>query len=455
MRIHHAAPALAALAVAAFMAGCEKDEGTTRRFPRSDEPSRRVVSELRSLQLANGITVYLQEEHTNDQVAIEVLYRAGLIDEPAGMLQVAHLAEHVVSHSATASYGPGEALLRIRRYGMLAAEAAGDCVHYSYFAPTDKLDEVLGIEAERMASLRIDQRVLDREAANAAGEIPATLEKGGTLLRFGLVAMNQVYYHGAVDVPVEAANRSLTREQIERFHGQYYRPDDMVISMVGGFQLDDAEQLVRKRFEGIPSRPAPPARQPAVTKSVRATWDIPVPVTFLVFPCTEASRKERLALTIFGAHLQRQLASTQELFDAMNSVYASNLTYPVNELPFFVFLQARPRQSLTALRDDVLRLTEATARDMDEKTTESLRALAETFMTSTMLKEFDTFSVPHHRTLGQEALNNGLRHYLREGASVDEFVAMVRDISAEDMRAALDKYIVGSNLIEISFSGGR
>jgi len=454
MRTHQAALALAALAAAVLMAGCEKDEEATRRFPRADEPASRVMSELRSLRLANGVSVYLQEEHTDDRVAIEVLYRAGLIHEPANMLQVAHLAEHVVSHSGTASYESGEALRRVRRYGMMAAEAAGDFVHYSYIATAEKLDEVLGIEAERMTSLRIGQDVLQREAENAKDEIAGTLTQGGTLLRFGLVAMNQVYYHGAVHVPVEAANLSLTREQVEGFHAQYYRPDDMVVSLVGGIQLDEAERLVRKHFEGLASRPAPPALQPAVTKSVRATWDVPAEVTFLVFPCTEATRKERLALTIFGAHLHRQISTSEEFFNVMASAYTSNISYPVRDLPFFIYLQARPRQSLAGLRDDILRLTEATVSDVDEKTTESLRALAESFMTSTMLKEFDTFSVPHHRTIGQEALNNGLKHYLREGSSVDEFVALVREISAEDMRAALDKHIVRSNMIEISFTGG-
>jgi predicted Zn-dependent peptidase len=454
MRTHQAALALAALAAAVFMAGCEKDEEAARRFPRTDEPAPRVISELRSLQLANGVSVYLQEEHTDDRVAVEVLYRAGLVHEPADMLQVAHLAEHVVSHSGTASYKPGEALQRVRRHGMAAAEAVGDFVHYSYITSAENLDEVLGIEAERMTSLRVEQDVLEREAENAKGEIAATLTQGGTLLRFGLVAMNQAYHHGAVNLPVEAANLSLTREQVADFHAQYYRPDDMVISMVGGIQLDEAEQLVRKHFEGIASRPAPPALRPAVTKSVRATWDVPAEVTFLAFPCTEASRKERLALTIFGAHLHRQISASEEFFNVMASVYASNLAYPVRDLPFFIYLQARPRQSLAGLRDDVLRLAEATVGDVDEKTTESLRALAEAFMTSTMLKEFDTFSVPHHRTIGQEAFNNGLKHYLREGSSVDEFVALVREISAEDMRATLDKYVVRANMIEISITGG-
>jgi len=447
--------AASVVAIATIMFGCETDQETARRFPRTDEPARRVKSELKSIRLANGVSVYLQEEHTDERVAVEVLYRAGLIHEPAGMLQVAHMAEHVVLMSGTASYGPREAVEKVRRYGGAAAEAAGDCTHYSYIAIGEKLDEILGIEAERLTSLRVEPDVVAAEADHAAAEIPSTVSKGNSLLRFGIVAMNQVLNHGETYAPVEAAIHLLAPDQIKSFHDTYYRPDDMVISVIGGFKMEEAEQLVRKHFENIPSRPAPPAPTAMITESVPATWDIPAEVTFLVFPSPGATQKERLALTILGSHLHRQIAASEELFQSMAAVYASNYTYPVRDLPFFIFLQAQPRQPLSSLRDEVLRIAQQALSEVDDKTAESLRTGAQSHMTATMLKDFDTFSIPHHRTIGQEALNNGLKHYLREGLSVEEFVALVGDISAEDYRAVIDKYLVPANMIEISFRGGR
>jgi predicted Zn-dependent peptidase len=47
------------------------------------------MSDMSSFKLANGITVYLQEERTDNEVAMSAIYRAGYITDPKGKVQLA------------------------------------------------------------------------------------------------------------------------------------------------------------------------------------------------------------------------------------------------------------------------------------------------------------------------------------------------------------------------------
>ena len=124
------------------LTSCGKNEQEAQKFNRaSDETFKRDMSDISSFKLANGISVYLQEERTDNQVAIEVVYRAGYTRDPRGKVQLAHLTEHMAMHCATGPYKTGETMSLVKdKKGMISAEAVADFIHVDYVVDASRLD---------------------------------------------------------------------------------------------------------------------------------------------------------------------------------------------------------------------------------------------------------------------------------------------------------------------------
>lgn len=273
---------LAAIAAAAacgfFALSCQKNENYSQHFNKaSDEKFHRDMSDLSSFKLANGITVYLQEERTDKQVAIEAVYRAGYTRDPKGKVQLAHLTEHMAMHCASGPYKTGETMSIVQDHkGMISAEALADFIHVDYVVDNDKLDQALAIEASRLHDLTCDKATLDQQAKDVVGEFDKSLkDPKATLTRVSLGALSQIIYYGQTQIPMVAGVSKLTLADVKQFHDEHYRPDDMVLVLIGNFKKAEAEAMVRNissRFRRGPrrrnralssrSRPGPPGMSP-------------------------------------------------------------------------------------------------------------------------------------------------------------------------------------------------
>ena len=169
--------AVAAVAVCVLFAlACQKNEKYSQHFNKStDENFKRDMSEMSSFKLANGITVYLQEERTSDEVAVEAVYRAGYIRDPKGKVQLAHLTEHMLMKCASGPYKAGETMSIVQDHkGMISAEAVADFIHVDYVVNIAKLDETLAIEASRLKELSCDEATLKANACKDHGGVKPT-----------------------------------------------------------------------------------------------------------------------------------------------------------------------------------------------------------------------------------------------------------------------------------------
>ncbi len=448
---------IALAAVVLFVSGCQPDEQETQKFDRADADSfRRDMSPMTSITLSNGVTVYVQEERTDSRVAIEVLYRAGFMAEPKGEPQISHLAEHMAIFCASGTFAAGASLEAITKdRGMINAEAVGDFVHIDYIVDGTRLEEIFQIESERLRSIRCDQETLEFQAGKVVGEIDGVIkDPKGVLTKFAMMALNQSYRYGERHVPIRGQATKYTIEDIHRFHAAHYRPDDMILVVIGNIKTADAEALARKYFENVPRRPAPPVAPPVLTKSAAVTWDIEPKVLYLIAPGPYVSEHDQLLLTMFGLYLSQSLNTTQTVYGACRALYCSNQVYRVGEMPFFVFAEPAEGRTVpevsTILRDHIA----GTVAMLDDASlVENIKGSMINFVTASMLKpDVPDYPMAHHQVIGQEALNVGMKHLLRDGRSVEEFVADVNAVTPDDMRTVVRKYLAKDRLIQITFS---
>ena len=454
MRTLRFAAVAAVAACVLFALACQKNDKYSQHFNKStDENFKRDMSEMSSFKLANGITVYLQEERTSDEVAIEAVYRAGYVRDPKGKVQLAHLTEHMLMKCASGPYKAGETMSIVQDHkGMISAEAVADFIHVDYVVNIAKLDETLAIEASRLQELSCDEATLKAQQKDVVGEFDKAIKEGkGNIARVSLGALTQVAYYGQTTIPMESGVNKLTLDDVHKFHDTHYRPDDMVLVLIGNFKKADAEAMVRKHFESIPSRPAVPEPTFVINKNTKATWDVPVSVSYYMVPGPFDPR-ERLVLTMFGAFLAQLLQQSPDVYSNAAAIYTSNQSYPVGRLPFFVFLQAQEgfttQKAVPAL---FARYDQAMQALDDDKRVELVKTGMVSFITSSGLKSDEPdFPMMHYQVIGQEALNVCLKHMLLDGRSADEYAAAVQAITPEEFRAIVKKRLDRSKLISVS-----
>jgi len=460
MRFTRVAAAALAAAIITAALSCQKDDQEAEKFERADlETFQRDMSELSSFELANGITVYLQEEHTTNQIAIETLYPAGFMDEPKGIPQLSHVTEHLTVYCASGPFGPEEAwdLLRTDR-GMANAETLGDFIHFDYVVKTSHFEDVLRVEAARLGGMTCDEAILKREQDKVVSEIDQTLDNPKLpLTKFAMMALNQAMNYGQMRVDIREGAKRVTMAEVERFQRDYFRPDDMVMVIIGDFKKADAEALVRSHLESIPRRPAPPVSVPRLARDLRATWDVSASAIYYVAPGPYDDYRERLVLSLFGSFLNQFMNSSPALYGGKQLVYCTNQVYRVKEMPFFLYAQPTAGRTVAEVGPLLLQHLDGALKLLDEDSrVDGIKAGATSFMTSSMLKpDTPDYPMSHHQVIGQEALNVGIRHRLREGRTTDEFVAEVNAITPEQFRSIVKSRLARAKLFEVTFLPSR
>ncbi len=409
--------------------------------------------------LDNGVTLLLLPIPEAKQVGIEAIYRVGFLHEPKGMTQAAHLLEHLVCNAATSGYGPGESMALLNQTGMANAETLPDWTHYDYVLPSEKLELALKIEAERLTSLRIDAEIIKAEAPRCYMEtdfVERNAKSG--MLKHAFMAFAQAWRHGATTARVRGGLEEFAIEELLRFHRATYRPDNLTLIFVGGFDRKKTVELARKHLGGIATPEAKRRRAIEWSKIPERTtvrWDAKVRGVCIAY-APPRGRVARVTLSLWGNLLHQHLASDAAIAAVTDSVSCSTQMWNVGELPFYVYATAKPGGSL----EDVERvLVESIDRFSQEKPSamvvQQIRGMAKQLARQTDMLTWDyvqksTAMVARQRggdetlaegmVLGQAAINWGVGHFLL-GTNADRVAKSVGNLTADKLHGLTRRYL--------------
>jgi predicted Zn-dependent peptidase len=311
----------------------------------------------RRIELENGAVVVLRSYPEAELVAAEALYDRGFVHEPAGMTQAAHLLEHLVASGATESYERGEALAYLSSVGLGNAETLADWTHYDYVVPRADLEKVLALEVERLTSLTFGSGDVRTEAAKCYQETDFVEANPLTgMLKHAFMAFAQSWRHGRNEALVRGGLEELDLEALGAYRRAVHRPEALTLVLVGGFELEAAEELVREHVGAVPPSDAP--RVPtidwdAVAPRATVTWDA-APRAICIAWRPPADADDRFLFTWMGSTLRQKLASDPRIRAAVEVVHGSDHLYAVGELPFFVYALLRPDADLDEVEELML-----------------------------------------------------------------------------------------------------
>ena len=205
--------------------------------------------------LDNGLTVVLSQDHSTPIVHVEMWYRVGSKNEPPGRTGFAHLFEHLMFKGSKNVRSDQHLTLISRVGGDGNAYTTEDATVFLQTVPSQYLPLVLWLEADRMATLRVDQRTLDAERDVVKEERRFRYENDS----FGLLAeivydhafTTHPYRHTAIGSMADLEAASI--EDVREFYNTYYVPENATLVIVGDIEPENTLQMIEHYVGRVPA----------------------------------------------------------------------------------------------------------------------------------------------------------------------------------------------------------
>src|SRR3954468_21546058 len=299
--------------------------------------------------LPNGLTVVLSEDHSTPIVHVQLVYHVGSKNERAGRTGFAHLFEHLMFKGSKNVQPEGHTSMLASIGGQSNAYTTDDETVFWETVPAQYLPMTLWLEADRMATLRVDKETFtsEREVVKEERRMRVDNQPYGRL--------NEIIYDQAFTVhPYKHATigsmqdlEAASIDDVRDFYRTYYVPSNATLALVGDFDSAQAMQLiqqylgrVRKAEREVP-RDIP--KEPPQTKEKRVTlqepW--PLPAVVVAYPITRDGDPDSYPLHIAAkvlsdgqtSRIYQKLVYDKQLavaaFGSANLIEHPNLFYAV------------------------------------------------------------------------------------------------------------------------------
>ncbi len=238
--------------------------------------------------LPNGLQVVFLEDHSTPIVTAEVWYHVGSKNEKPGRTGFAHLFEHMMFKGSKNVQPEGHPSWISSIGGQSNAYTTEDATVFWETTPAQYLPLVLWLEADRMASLRIDEEVFktEREVVKEERRMRFDNQPYGRLseIIYDQAFTVHPYKHMTIGSMQDLEAASIT--DVREFFRTYYVPNNATLVLAGDFETKEALGLVAQYLGRVPKsdKPVPRdiPREPPQTKERRVTleesWPLPAVV---------------------------------------------------------------------------------------------------------------------------------------------------------------------------------
>src|SRR5437762_7043288 len=209
---------------------------------------------FRDRTLKNGMRVLSAVDKSSPTVAINVWYHVGSKDDPDQRSGFAHLFEHIMFKSTKNMKAEMMDRLTEDVGGQNNAFTQDDVTVYYETVPSNYLETLLWAEAERLASLTVDDENFKSERAVVQEEFRQSVlapPNGRLFYALDQKSFNAHPYKRPTIGSIEDLDAATVADVI-KFHDTYYRPDNATLIIVGDFDPKQLDAWVDKYFAPIP-----------------------------------------------------------------------------------------------------------------------------------------------------------------------------------------------------------
>ncbi len=218
---------------------------------------------IESMTLSNGLRVVVSPDRAAPVATVGVYYNIGFRLEPRGRSGFAHLFEHMMFQG---SQNAGK-MMHIRLInssgGVLNGSTHYDVTNYFEAVPSNALERVLWLEADRMRALKVDDENLrnQRDVVKEEVRVNVLNQPYGGFPWLDLPPVAYCNWANAHNFYGDFADLdAATLEDVQGFFQTYYVPSNAVLLLLGDVKPEEGFALAQRYFADIPANlPPPPA----------------------------------------------------------------------------------------------------------------------------------------------------------------------------------------------------
>jgi predicted Zn-dependent peptidase len=217
------------------------------------------ADDVKSLTLKNGMKIFVLEDNSIPNANMYFFYKVGSRNEYIGITGISHFFEHMMFNGAK-KYGPKE-FDRVMEAngGSNNAYTSENITAYTDWFPSSSIEVMFDLEADRIANLNFDPKMIESERGVILSERSTGLENN-PLEQLWQETQATAYIAHSYQWPVigwESDIKNWTKEDLENYFHTYYAPNNCVVVISGDVKLNQVKKLAEKYFEPIPAGPKP------------------------------------------------------------------------------------------------------------------------------------------------------------------------------------------------------
>src|SRR3954462_5387582 len=211
-------------------------------------------------KLPNGLTILLHEDHSDPVINVMVTYKVGSNRESIGKSGFAHFFEHMMFQGSKNVGDEQHFKIITEAGGTLNGTTNTDRTNYFETVPSNQLEKMLWLEADRMGFLldSVTQRKFEVQRATVKNERGQRYDNApygvvGEKIGEALYPQGHPYSWTTIGY-IEDLDR-VDVNDLKRFYMRWYGANNAVLTVAGDVKTEDVLVLAQKYFGSIARGP--------------------------------------------------------------------------------------------------------------------------------------------------------------------------------------------------------
>ncbi len=409
-------------------------------------------SQVYETTLDNGLKIVVKEDHRSPVVVSQIWYKVGASTEPKGQSGISHVLEHMM-FKGTKTHKPGEFSRIIAENGGRENAFTGrDYTAYFQQLEKSRLAVSFELEADRMHNLLLQEEEVRKEVQVVMEERRTRTDDEPVAQLYEKFMATAFQVHPYKD-PIIGSMQDLQNlgiEDLRAWYQRWYVPNNATLVVVGDVRPNEVFALARKYFGAVPrgkvepvSIPAEPAQKEIRRVSLALPAEVPSLLMGYHVPqiTGQAGEWEPYALQVLtgvldggdSARFSREVVRGAQIASSLNTEYS-----PYSPFPVQLLFSATPANGHTvadvekAVRAQIQRIQSEPVSEAELRRVQAQVVAGDVYARDSVF--YQAMRIGMLETIG-------LKWQL-----IDDSVARIRSVTAEQVQQVAKKYLNEDNL---------